>query len=136
MPHRQLFVNLPVRDVARSRAFFAALGFEFDPQFSGDGGVCLVINPDARVMLVAEAVFKTLTERSVCDTSTHVEVLTTVSCESREEVDRLVTLAGEHGGKAAGASQDHGFMYDWGFYDPDGHGWGVLWMNPNAAAPT
>ena len=133
MTHRQLFVNLPVRDVQRSRDFFSTLGFAFDPKFSGEGGACLVINPDSRVMLVAESVFKTLTERAVCDANTHVEVLTTVSCESREEVDRLVAVAAANGGKAAGVAQDHGFMYDWGFYDPDGHGWGVFWMAPKPA---
>lgn len=133
MADRQLFVNLPIRDLARSTAFFTALGFAFDPQFASDDGACLVISPAARVMLVTERVFKTLTERGVCDTSTHVEVLVTVSCESRAEVDQLVKLAAAHGGKAAGEAQDHGFMYDWGFYDPDGHGWGVAWMNPTAA---
>lgn len=133
MADRKLFVNLPIRDLERSKAFFSALGFTFDPQFSGEGGACLVISAEARVMLVTEAVFKTLTERDVCDTRTHVEVLVTVSCESRAEVDQLVKLAASHGGKAAGEAQDHGFMYDWGFYDPDGHGWGVAWMNPSAA---
>lgn len=132
MADRKLFVNLPIRDLARSKAFFSALGFTFDPQFSSDAGACLVISAEARVMLVTEAVFKTLTERDVCDTRTHVEVLVTVSCESRAEVDQLVNLAAGHGGKAAGEAQDHGFMYDWGFYDPDGHGWGVAWMNPTA----
>jgi predicted lactoylglutathione lyase len=133
MADRKLFVNLPIRDLERSKAFFSALGFTFDPQFSGEGGACLVISAEARVMLVTEAIFKTLTERDVCDTRTHVEVLVTVSCESRAEVDQLVKLAASHGGKAAGEPQDHGFMYDWGFYDPDGHGWGVAWMNPSAA---
>jgi predicted lactoylglutathione lyase len=135
MADRKLFVSFPIRDLERSKAFFSTLGFTFDPQFSGDGGACLVINAEARVMLVTETIFKTLTERDVCDTRTHVEVLVTVSCESRAEVDQLVNLAASHGGKAAGAAQDHGFMYDWGFYDPDGHGWGVTWMNP-AAGPT
>lgn len=133
MADRKLFVNLPIRDLERSRAFFSTLGFTFDPQFSSDAGACLVISAEARVMLVTEAIFKTLTERDVCDTRTHVEVLVTVSCESRAEVDQLVKLAASHGGKAAGEPQDHGFMYDWGFYDPDGHGWGVAWMNPSAA---
>jgi len=80
MADRKLFVNLPIRDLARSKAFFSALGFTFDPQFSGEGGACLVISAEARVMLVTEAIFKTLTERDVCDTRTHVEVLVTVSC--------------------------------------------------------
>ncbi len=102
MADRQLFVNLPVRDLERSTAFFSALGFTLDPRFSGDSAACLVISAEARVMLLAETFFKTLTDRAVCDTSTHVEVLVTVSCESRAEVDRLVNLAAAHGGKARG----------------------------------
>ena len=82
------------------------------------------------VMLVTEALFKTFSNREICNTRTHNEALCTVSCESRAEVDGLVKLAGENGGKPSGEPQDHGFMYDWGFYDLDGHGWGVFWMNP------
>lgn len=135
MPNRRLFVNLPVRDLDRSKEFFAKLGFAFDPQFTGETAACMVINGETSVMLLTQAFFKTLTERAICDTSTHTQALFSFSCESRAEVDALVKLAVDHGGKAAGEAQDHGFMYDWGFYDPDGHGWGVLWMNPNAAAP-
>lgn len=134
MAHRKLYVNLPVRDVKRSIEFFAKLGFEFDPQFASENGACLVINADSSVMLVTEALFKTFSNREICNTRTHNEALCTVSCESRAEVDGLVKLAGENGGKPSGEPQDHGFMYDWGFFDPDGHGWGVLCMTPGAAA--
>lgn len=83
-------------------------------------------------MLLDAALFKTFTERAICDTSTHLQVLLSLSCASRAEVDELVKRASENGGKAAGTSQDHGFMYDWAFYDPDGHGWGVFWTDPSA----
>jgi predicted lactoylglutathione lyase len=130
MPHRKLFVTLPVRDLERSKEFFVKLGFEFDPQFTGETAVCMAINGESSVMLLTHTFFKTLTERAICDTSTHTQALFSFACESRAEVDALVKLAIDQGGKAAGEAQDHGFMYDWGFYDPDGHGWGVFWMNP------
>lgn len=132
MAHRKLFVNLPVRDLERSMAFFSKLGFEFNPKFTGDQAACMVINGEAFAMLLAEPYFKTFTPLEICDTSTHAEALFTVSCESRAEVDRLVKIAVESGGKAAAEAQDHGFMYDWGFYDLDGHGWGVMWRDPAA----
>lgn len=133
MPDRKLFVSLPVRHLERSVDFFSKLGFEFDPQFSSDTTACIVINRDTRVMLAETGFFKTLTEREVCDTRTHLQALFALSCESRAEVDALVGLAVDNGGQRAGDPQDHGFMYDWSFYDLDGHGWGVAWMDPNAA---
>lgn len=128
MPHRTLTVSLPVRDLARSREFFTRLGFELDPRFTGDQAAALVINGETSVMLATRPLFKTLTEREICDTSTHLQALLAVSCERRTEVDKLVRLAVENGGQAAGEPQDHGFMYDWSFYDLDGHGWGVFCM--------
>lgn len=133
MANRKLFVNLPVRDLERSKAFFSKLGFELDPRFTGDDAACMVIGGDACAMLLTEPFFKTFTERAICDTTTHIEALFTVSCERRAEVDELVKIAVDNGGKRAGEPQDHGFMYDWGFYDLDGHGWGVAWMDPSSA---
>jgi len=132
MANRKMFVNLPVRDLQRSIEFFSKLGFEFNRQFTGDQAACMVISGDTSVMLLVKPFFETLTERAVCDTSTHLQALLTLSCESRAEVDRVVKLAIENGGKPAGRPQDHGFMYDWSFYDLDGHGWGVAWMDSSA----
>lgn len=132
MANRKLFVNLPVRDLERSKAFFSKLGFEFNQHFTDDKAACMVVNGEACVMLLSEPFFKTFTTRELCNTSTHTEALLSISCQSRAEVDELVQLAVENGGKQAGQPQDHGFMYDWSFYDPDGHGWGVLWMDPGA----
>jgi predicted lactoylglutathione lyase len=131
MANRKLFVNLPVRDLARSMEFFSKLGFEFNRQFTDDKAACMMINGEAFAMLLTEPFFKTFTTREICNTSTHTEALFSLSCESRAEVDRLVKIAVENGGKRAGDPKDHGFMYDWSFYDLDGHGWGVLWMDPN-----
>lgn len=128
MQDRSMFVTLPVRDVARSRAFYEALGFSLDPTMSSDSGACLVINERTRVMMVSEAVFTSLTTRAIGDRSTHLQALFALSCESRAEVDQLVQRALALGATTEDQPTDHGFMYDWSFYDLDGHGWGVACM--------
>ena len=132
---RKVFVNLAVRDLKRAKAFFATLGFSFDPRFTDEKAACMVVNPEAYVMLLSEPFFKTFTRRNVCDTRTHTEGLFALSCESRAEVDELVRRAVAAGGGHAMDPIDHGFMYGWSFYDPDGHHWEVFWMDPNAMAP-
>ena len=131
---RKVFVNLAVRDLKRAKAFFATLGFSFDPRFTDEKAACMVVNPEAYVMLLSEPFFKTFTRRNVCDTRTHTEGLFALSCESRAEVDELVGRAVAAGGGHAMDPIDHGFMYGWSFYDPDGHHWEVFWMDPNAMA--
>ena len=129
---RKIFVNLAVRDLAKSKDFFANLGFGFDPKFTDDKAACMIISPEAYVMLLGEPFFKTFTKRELCDTSKQTEGLFALSCESRAEVDEIVKKAVAAGGKHAMDPQDHGFMYGWSFYDLDGHHWEVLWMDPNA----
>ena len=131
---RKLFVNLSVRDLQRSKAFFSKLGFAFNPQFTNDEAACMVISDDAFVMLMVESRFRDFTKRHICDTATHTEGLFALSCSSRAEVDQLVRTAVANGGSHALPPQDHGFMYGWSFYDPDGHHWEVLWMDPKAIA--
>ena len=127
---RKIFVNLPVRDLKRSMEFFSRLGFEFNPQFTDDNAACMVLSEEGFVMLLRESFFKTFTKKAVCDTALHSEALVALSCENRAEVDALVKKALANGGKPAMPPQDHGFMYGWSFYDPDGHHWEVFWMNP------
>ena len=129
---RKLFVNLAVRDLKKSKEFFSTLGFGFNPRFTDDNAACMVVSDEAFVMLLTEPFFKTFTKRAQCDTTRHTEGLFALSCESREEVDRLVKKAVAAGGTHAMEPQDHGFMYGWSFYDPDGHHWEVLWMDPKA----
>ncbi len=133
MSSRMLFVNLPVRDLDRSKAFFGRLGLSFDPRFTDDRAACLVVNAQACVMLLREEFFRTFTRREPCDTARQTEGLVALSCESRTEVDALVRTAVEGGGAPAMPPVDHGFMYEWSFHDPDGHHWAVLWMDPRAA---
>ena len=128
---RKVFVNLPVRDLKRSMEFFSRLGFEFNPQFTDDNAACMVLSEEGFVMLLREPFFKTFTKKAVCDTSSQSEALVALSCESRAEVDSLVKKALANGGSTAMPPQDHGFMYGWSFYDPDGHHWEVFWMDPS-----
>jgi len=129
---RKMFVNLPVRDLNVSKEFFAKLGFTFNPKFTDDNAACMIVSDEAFVMLLTEPMFKRFTRRELCDTARHTEGLFALSCESREEVDDLVGQAIAAGGTHAMDPQDHGFMYGWSFYDPDGHHWEVFWMDPKA----
>jgi predicted lactoylglutathione lyase len=125
---RMIFVNLPVRELERSKQFFAKLGFEFDPRFTDEKAACMILSDKGFVMLLSQPFFETFTKRKVCDTGTHTEALLALSCESRAEVDEIVRKAIDAGGSHAMDPQDHGFMYGWSFYDVDGHHWEVLWM--------
>jgi predicted lactoylglutathione lyase len=125
-----MFVNLPVRDLKRSVDFFTRLGFTFEPRFTDENATCMIVGEDAFVMLLVEPFFRTFTRRQLCDTRTHSEGLFAISADSRAEVDRLVRTAVDAGGGYAVDPQDHGSMYGWSFYDPDGHHWEVFWMDP------
>jgi predicted lactoylglutathione lyase len=132
---RKIFVNLPIKDMARSQAFFRALGFSFNPQFTNEQGACMVIAEDIYAMLLVEPFFQTFTKKPVADARKSTEVLVCLSCDSREEVDALVKKALAAGGTAPNAPQDHGFMYGHGFEDLDGHVWELMWMDPAAVPP-
>ncbi len=127
---RKLFVNLAVRDLAKSVAFFTKLGFTFDPRFTDDKATCMVVSDEAYVMLLVEERFKDFTKKRVCDTTSSNEALLCLSCESRAEIDHMVKRAIAEGGAHAMAPLDFGNMYGWSFYDVDGHHWEVMWMDP------
>jgi len=132
---RMIFVNLPVKDVQASRRFFAALGFTFNEQFSDETTASVVIEENIVVMLLQEARFRDFIVGDISDTSKGKEVLTCLSCSSREEVTALTEKALAAGGKPWKDPQDHGFMYGHSFQDPDGHVWEVMWMDPAAVMP-
>jgi uncharacterized protein len=133
---REIFVNLPIKNMERSKAFFGALGFTFNPQFTNEQGACMVIEDGSiYAMLLVEPFFQTFTKKAIADASKTTEVLLCLSCKSREEVDDLVKKALAAGGSAPNAPQDHGFMYGHGFQDLDGHIWELMYMDPNAAPP-
>ena len=128
--NKQIFVNLPVKDLDKSVAFFTALGYTFNPQFTDDNATCMIISENSiYAMLLTETFFKTFTDKPIINAKEMTEVLTCLSCESREEVDDLVAKALAAGGKAPRAPQDHGFMYAHGFEDLDGHIWELAYMS-------
>jgi len=129
---RKLFVNLAVNDLPRTKAFFAKLGFGYNPQFTNDEAACMPLSEDAFVMLLRRDRFKDFTKKEICDTSRYTEGLFAISCDSRAEVDTMVNTAIEAGGTEATDPQDHGFMFVRTFYDLDGHHWEVMWMDPAA----
>jgi len=127
--HKQIFVNLAVNDLPRSKAFFESLGLTFNPQFTNDKGACLVISEHIYAMLLVKDFFKTFTDKAIVDTDKATEVLLCLSCESRAEVDAVVAKAVAAGGKTPRPKQDYGFMYSHGFEDPDGHTWELTYMD-------
>ena len=130
-PHK-LFVNIPVADLQRSIEFFEALGFTFNTQFTDATATCMLVGEDAYFMLLVRDRFAGFSRRPVGDASRETSALFAVSVASRGEVDQMVKRAIAAGGSHATDPQDHGFMYQWSFYDPDGHHWEVFWMDPAA----
>ena len=117
----QMYVNLPVKELDRSVDFFTHLGFGFNPQFTDSNATCMIIGTDSFVMLLAESFFKTFTTKKICDARRQTEVLICLSCDSREQVTDRVGRAIAAGGTTPNPPQDHGFMYQHGFQDLDGH---------------
>jgi predicted lactoylglutathione lyase len=125
---KQIIINLPVANLSKSIAFFKALGYSHNPQSTDNNGACIVVSDTISVMLLTHDRFLNFTPKAICDTSKAVEVLVTLSCESREEVDGLVAKAVNAGGSTYDKPEDYGFMYTHSFVDPDGHGWGLVHM--------
>ncbi|MGI9078324.1 MAG: VOC family protein [Gemmatimonadaceae bacterium] len=128
-PHK-LFVNIPVADVQRSIDFFQALGFSFNPQFTDATATCMLVGEDAYFMLLHRDRFVGFSKRPAGDPTHETHALFALSVNSREEVDEMVRKAVAAGGSHATDPQEHGFMYGWSFYDPDGYHWEVFWMDP------
>lgn len=130
----QIFVNLPVKDLKRSVQFFTKLGYTFDPQFTDDNATCMIVGENIFVMLLVESFFKTFTKKAVCDATRSTEVLMGLSADSRAKVDELVAKAVAAGGTTPTEPKDHGFMYQHGYQDLDGHLWELFYMEPSAAS--
>lgn len=132
MANQMIFVNLPVKDLDRSVRFFNQLGYTFNPQFTDESSTCMVISDTIFAMLLVEERFKAFTPKPIADASAVTEALVGLSMDSREEVDRICNAAFAAGGRRYKEPEDHGFMYSWGFEDPDGHIWEHFWMDPAA----
>lgn len=133
---RTITISLPVADLKASKAFYVALGFVNNEQFTDDTAAFMALSGSINVMLLTHAKWRTFTTRSI-PPNTSSEVALTVSCDSREEVDAMNQAASDSGGTAdINPIQDHGFMYGRDFADPDGHIWGAMWMDMSAMPPS
>jgi predicted lactoylglutathione lyase len=128
-----MFVTLPVADPAKSLAFYEAVGFARDPRFADGSACCVMLNDKVSVMLGSKEVFTQISPRPYVEPTQACNVLLSVNCESKEELEGMVAKAIAAGGSKAHEFEDHGFMEQGAFYDLDGHGWGLTWMNPNPA---
>lgn len=128
----QIFVNLPVKNLDRSIDFFTQLGFSFNAQFTDDSGTCMIIGENIFAMLLVEERFKDFTKKEICNAKKSTEVLIAIDAESREHVDDLVQKAVKAGGALYSEPQDHGWMYQHAFEDPDGHQWEICYMDESA----
>ena len=124
---RPLFINLPVADVARSMAFYQAIGCTTDDRFGG--APAMVWNDGVTFMLSSHETFASLTPKAIADAKTSAQALFALSLDSREAVDAIAAAAIAAGGSEAHGAEDEGFMYSRGFYDPDGHGFGPFHMD-------
>jgi predicted lactoylglutathione lyase len=127
-----IFVNLPVADLDRAKAFYAGLGFGFNEQFSDDRTASVVISEHIVVMLLTRERFADFVPGVVGDPAQATTVLNALSVDSRQEADDVLARALASGGKPWQPAQDHGFMYGTSFTDPDGHVWEAIWMDPAA----
>ena len=125
---RMIFVNLPVKNIETSRAFFTTLGFTFNPEYSDDRTLCMIVEENIFVMLLQEERFRDFINGDIADAKRSTEVLTCLSAGSREEIDRMIEAALASGGSRWKPAQDHGFMYAGSFQDPDGHVWELVHM--------
>ena len=126
---RQIFVNLPAKDLNKSVEFFTKLGFTFNPQFTNDDATCMIVDENIFVMLLVEKYFQTFSLKEICNTSKSIEVLVSLSFESRAEVDAMVAKAIAAGGMTYKEPMDMGAMYQHGFQDLDGHLWEIFFMD-------
>jgi predicted lactoylglutathione lyase len=130
-----IFPNLCVKDLPRSTAFWTALGFSFNAQFTNEQAACMIVNDLSSVMLLSEPFFRGFTSRQPCDTATHTEVFLAIELGSRDAVVAMVETALANGATQVQGPVDHGFMFQWSFYDLDGHHWEPFYMDPAYVQP-
>ncbi|HVF81978.1 MAG TPA: VOC family protein [Flavisolibacter sp.] len=133
----KIFVNLPVKDLDKSKEFFTRIGFTINPQFTNEKAACVVISEDIYAMILREEFFKTFIPRTeISDATKATEVIVALSADSKDGVNELADKAMAAGGSQLRPPEDHGFMYARSFQDLDGHIWEVVWMDMAAAPPT
>jgi predicted lactoylglutathione lyase len=130
-----MFVNLPVTDLERAKAFYTAVGFTINPLFTDHNAACVVVEEDHSYFMIQTREFlQTFTELIIGDPAVHPTASTAIFLDSREQVDAAVTAGVAAGGAEPGPVADYGFMYQRGVSDPDGNLIDFGWMDPVAAA--
>ncbi|WP_028610810.1 VOC family protein [Paenibacillus harenae] len=129
---KQIYVNLPVKDLNKSIEFYSKIGFEFNPQFTDENATCMVVGDNIFVMLLVEPFFQTFIKKEIADATRSAEVIVSISAESKEQVDEVVSKALAAGGKPSNETSDQGFMYTGSFQDTDGHLWEIIYMDQSA----
>ncbi len=129
----QMFVNLPVEDLDASRAFYTALGYTVDENFSGDQNITVAISDTLYLVLLVKPYFSTYITTEIADARKSTEVMLGLTADDRDGVDTLFNRAIAAGGTVPRDTIDHGFMYTRSFLDPDGHFWEIFWMDQQAA---
>jgi predicted lactoylglutathione lyase len=130
MKINQIYVNLPVKDIQKTKEFWIKLGFEINEQISDERAVCVILNENMFVMFLTEEHFQTFSERPVPKGDT-TQVLVAIGLDSREEVDKVVNTALANGASQHEEPQDYGWMYHNSFWDINGHGWNVMFSDPS-----
>ena len=131
---KMVFINLPITDLARSTAFYEALGGTRNPKFSDETSACMVFSETIHAMLLTHGKYRNFTARPIADAHATSSALIALTVDSREEVNATIDLAVAAGGQAdPNPKQDHGFMFGRSVQDPDGHVWEIFWMDPAAA---
>ena len=125
----KVFINLPVKNLDKSKEFFKNLGYSFNPQFSDENATCMVISENIFAMLLTEKYFQTFTPKKICDSKKSTEVLIALDTNSRDEVQEIVEKARINGGVIYAEPKDHGWMYQHSFADLDGHQWEFVFMD-------
>jgi predicted lactoylglutathione lyase len=131
----KIFVNVPVKDLDKSKQFFTAIGFTINPQFTDDTAACVVISEDIYAMILTHEKFKQFTPKEISDATKTSEVLLALSFDSRDKVNEIADTALKSGGSVANQPQDYGFMFSRSISDPDGHIWEFFWMDPANVQP-
>lgn len=129
---KQIFVNLPVKDLNKSIEFFTKLGFSFNPQFTDENATCMIMGENIFAMLLTEQYFSTFISKGISDAKKTTEVINALAVGSREEVENLINKAFAAGGKQYKDPIDYGWMYNRNFEDLDGHQWEIFYMDMSA----
>ena len=131
---QMIYINLPVKDLGKSKQFFSSLGFRFKEEFGSDSAGCMVVSDTIYVMLLVEQYFATFTSKPIADAHVTTETLLCLSCSSRNRVDELVKLAVTVGGSSPRAPVEDSYGYGHGFADLDGHMWELMFMKSQSGS--